>query len=142
LQAPRALQHLDHDARALIGDLETTAPQARNGQKNVGYPIVEDDDAKAYRDVERLDDAAELDDAHGLLTSLTLDLAVDLHTAAQPVQIHFVRRHDTPTAVVSTTLTLGESSSHFPKIVIEKVANSTQRIGVSGYLFGESKLRV
>jgi hypothetical protein len=36
-------------------------------------------------------------------------------------------------------LTPGESSSsHFTKIVIEKVANSTQRIGVSGYLFGVS----
>jgi len=42
----------------------------------------------------------------------------------------------------STTLTLGELSSHFPKIVIEKVFNATQRIGVSGYLFGVSKLRV
>jgi hypothetical protein len=40
-------------------------------------------------------------------------------------------------------LTLGEpSSSHFPKIVIEKVANSTQRIAVNGFLFGVSKLRV
>jgi hypothetical protein len=28
------------------------------------------------------------------------------------------------------------------KIVIEKVANSTQRIGVNGYLFGVSKLSV
>jgi hypothetical protein len=39
-------------------------------------------------------------------------------------------------------LTLGESSGHFPKIVIEKVANSTQRIGVSGYPFGVIKLSV
>jgi len=71
---PRALQHFDHDARALIGNLETTAPQARNGQKNVGHPIVGTDDAIALRDVERFDDAAEFDDARGLLTTLTFGL--------------------------------------------------------------------
>ena len=70
LQAARTLQHLDHDARTLIGDLEAVAPQARHVQEDVGHAVVGNDEAVSLGDIEPLDDAGELDDARGLVTDL------------------------------------------------------------------------
>ena len=77
LQAARPLQHLDHDARAFIGDLKAVAAQAGHVQEDVGHPVVGNDEAVALGDIEPFDDAGELDDARGLIADLTADAAVD-----------------------------------------------------------------
>ena len=97
LQAARALQHLDHDARALIGDLEAVAPEAGHVQENIGHPVVGDDEAVALGDVKPFDDAGELDDARRLVTNTRHRGAVDPQTAARSLRFHSVRRHDAPT---------------------------------------------
>ena len=53
------------------------ATQAGHVQEDVGHPIVGNDEAVALGDVEPLDDAGELDDAHGLIAHLTAQAAVD-----------------------------------------------------------------
>ena len=77
LQAARPLQHLDHHARALIGDLMPIATQTGHVQEDVGHPIVGNDESVTLGDVEPFDDAGELDDARGLIANLTAQAAVD-----------------------------------------------------------------
>ena len=101
LQAARALQHLDHHARAFIGDLEAVAAQARHVQENVGHPVIGNDETVALGDVEPFDDAGELDDARRLVADLAARAAVDSQTAARPLRSNSVRRHDAPTPPLS-----------------------------------------
>ena len=77
LQATRPLQHLDHDARALIGDLMTVTTQTRRVQENIGHSVVGNDEAVALGDVEPFDDASKLDDPRRLIVGLDTSAAVD-----------------------------------------------------------------
>ena len=67
LQALRPLQHLAHDARALVCGLEAVAAQAGNVQQHVRQAVIRNDEAVALGNVEPLDGAAEFDHARGLV---------------------------------------------------------------------------
>ena len=101
LEPARPLQHLDHNPRALVGDLETVAPQTRDVQKNVGHPVVGNDEAISFGHIEPLDDAAQLDDASRLARDLATGGAVARQTAGRPLRSNSVRDHDAPTPPLS-----------------------------------------
>src|SRR5262249_33672520 len=103
LQAARALQRLDHDPCALIGDLEAVAPQAGHVQEDVRHPVVGNDEAVTLGDVEPFDDAGELDDARRLVTDLAAGAAVDAQPAARALRSYSVR-HDAPTPPLALAL--------------------------------------
>src|SRR5262245_8556432 len=97
LQATRALQHLDHDACTLVGDLESVAAQTGHVQEDVGHPVVGNDEAVTLGHIEPLDGAGQFDDARGLVTDLATGTAGDTQTAAGPLRSNSVRGHDAPT---------------------------------------------
>jgi hypothetical protein len=101
LQATRTLQHLDNDARPLVGNLETVAPQAGHVQKNVGHPVVGDNETVTLGDIEPLDGAGELDDARSFGADVSAGAAAGRQTAARPFRSNSVRRHDAPTPPLS-----------------------------------------
>src|SRR5262249_17231560 len=92
---------LDDYPRALISNLKAVAPQARHVQKNVGHPVVGNDEAIAFGDIEPLDGAAELDDARRFAADLAASAAFARETAGRPVRSHLVLRHDAPTPPLS-----------------------------------------
>src|SRR5262249_4785252 len=87
--------------RTLVSNLEAVAPQAGHVQKNVRHPVVGNDETIALRDVEPLDDAAELNDARSFAADLAASAAVARETAGRPLRSNLVRRHDAPTPPLS-----------------------------------------
>jgi hypothetical protein len=90
------LQHLDHDARALVGDPMPVATQAGDVQENVRHPVVGHDEAVAPGGVKPLDDAGHLDDARCLVANLDTNTAVNAGTAAHLLGCNSDTGHDVP----------------------------------------------
>ena len=56
------LQHLAEHTGAFISCLVAVAPEAGHVQKDIGHPIVRDDESESFCDIEPFDDASQLNE--------------------------------------------------------------------------------